>query len=121
MVFNSFDFLLFFPIVVAIYFVIPKKVRYIWLLIASYYFYMSWNPKYAILIALSTLITYVSGICIEYFQLHNRNRIAKICVTFSLISNLGILGLFKYADFFLDNLSVFLNKIGGGTVYRQET
>lgn len=113
MVFNSFDFLLFFPIVVAIYFVIPKKVRYIWLLIASYYFYMSWNPKYAILIALSTLITYVSGISIEYFQLHNRNRIAKICVTFSLISNLGILGLFKYADFFLDNLSAFLNKIGG--------
>ncbi len=55
MLFNSVDFLIFFPIVVFIYFVLPKKARYIWLLAASYYFYMSWNAKYAILIALSTL------------------------------------------------------------------
>lgn len=62
MLFNSFSFLVFFPVVVAIYFVIPKRTRYIWLLITSYYFYMSWNATYAILIACSTLITWVSGL-----------------------------------------------------------
>ena len=65
MLFNSYDFMLFFPIVVAIYFFVPKKVRYIWLLLASYYFYMGWNAKYAILIGISTLITYLSGLLIE--------------------------------------------------------
>lgn len=65
MLFNSYDFMLFFPIVVLIYFIIPKKARYIWLLIASYYFYMGWNPRYALLIALSTMITYFSGILIN--------------------------------------------------------
>lgn len=45
MLFNSIDFLVFFPIVVSVFFIIPKKLRYIWLLIASYYFYMSWQPN----------------------------------------------------------------------------
>ena len=65
MLFNSIDFLIFFPIVVTVYFVIPQKVKTIWLLAASYYFYMSWNAKYAILIITSTIITYVSGLLIE--------------------------------------------------------
>ena len=57
MLFNSIDFLVFFPIVVLIYFIIPIKLRYIWLLVASYYFYMSWNAKYVILILFSTIVT----------------------------------------------------------------
>lgn len=65
MLFNSYNFMLFFPIVVFIYFIIPKKTRYIWLLFASYYFYMGWNPKYAVLIALSTIITYISGLFLD--------------------------------------------------------
>lgn len=65
MLFNSYDFMLFFPIVIGIYFLIPRKLRYVWLLIASYYFYMGWNPKYAILIAISTVITFISGIFIH--------------------------------------------------------
>lgn len=65
MLFNSFHFLLFFPIVTLIYFIIPYRTKWIWLLIASYYFYMSCNPKYAILIFTSTLITYLSGILIN--------------------------------------------------------
>ena len=43
MLFNSLSFLIFFPVVVGIYFIIPRKVRWVWLLIASYYYYMSWN------------------------------------------------------------------------------
>ena len=61
MTFNSAEFLLFFPIVILIYFIIPQRVKYLWLLISSYYFYMSWNPRYAVLIAVSTLITWAGG------------------------------------------------------------
>ena len=63
--FNSVDFMIFFPAVVAVYFVIPRKLREYWLLIASYYFYMGWNAKYALLIGSSTAITYVSGLLLE--------------------------------------------------------
>ena len=55
MQFNSIDFMLFFPVVIAIYFVIPKKLRGYWLLVTSYFFYMSWNANYALLIGGSTV------------------------------------------------------------------
>ena len=61
MLFNSFSFLLFFPIVTLLYFLIPHKLRYLWLLVASYFFYMCWNPKYALLLAASTVIAFISG------------------------------------------------------------
>ena len=62
MLFNSLDFLIFFPIVTLAYFLLPHRVRWVWLLAASYYFYMCWNPRYALLMALSTCITFVSGL-----------------------------------------------------------
>ena len=65
MLFNSVEFLVFFPIVVLLYWVIPKKIRYIWLLVASYYFYMCWNAEYALLIGISTLITYLCGLMVD--------------------------------------------------------
>lgn len=105
MLFNSFDFLIFFPIVVLIYFIIPKKIRYIWLLVASYYFYMSWNVKYAALIAISTCITWLSGIFLERIK----TCVGRKWVVFvSFASNLGILFLFKYFDFVLENLNMIL-------------
>ena len=112
MLFNSIDFLVFFPIVVSVFFIIPKKIRYIWLLVASYYFYMSWQPKYALLIALSTVITYASGILIEYYRKQNKPTAMKLCVAGSLISNLGILCLFKYGNFILANLTAFASTLG---------
>lgn len=68
MLFNSYSFLVFFPVVVVIYFLLPKKVRYLWLLAASYYFYMGWNAKYALLLLLSTTITYLSGVLIQWLK-----------------------------------------------------
>ena len=65
MLFNSIHFLLFFPIVLLIYQIVPDRVKYLWLLAASYYFYMSWNARYALLILLSTAITYASGLLLE--------------------------------------------------------
>jgi len=109
MLFNSIEFLFFFPIVVFIYLVIPRKIRYIWLLIASYYFYMSWNPKYALLILLSTFITWLSGLLIEK---SNNLLSKKVVVAGSLIINLGILAVFKYANFILTNLSSLLSHMG---------
>lgn len=119
MVFNSIDFLIFFPIVVAVYFVVPKKARYIWLLISSYYFYMGWNPKYAALIAASTLITYFSSLLISFYESKGRVTAKKICLWGSLIANLGILCVFKYANFALENISKIASLAGFGVIERR--
>ena len=115
MVFNSTSFLIFFPIVVLVYFVIPGKIRYIWLLIASYYFYMSWNAKYAILIGFSTIITYLSGLCIDWINgsgADNKVKVKKIVVAASFGINILILVVFKYSGFILDSLNVVLRESG---------
>jgi len=111
MLFNSFSFLYFFPIVVFLYFIFPKKIRWFWLLVTSYFFYMSWNPKYAILILISTVITYLSGIYIERANAQGgRNK--KAYVALSFILNLSILVGFKYFNFLNDNLEILFKQIG---------
>ncbi len=113
MLFNSFSFLIFFPVVVLVYFIIPKKIRYIWLLIASYYFYMSWNAKYALLIAFSTFVTWLSGILLGRYQQAGRDKtVCKWIVAGSFIVNLSILGFFKYFDFALQNVNLILSRFG---------
>ncbi len=116
MLFNSAEFLLFFPMVTLLYFIIPKKVRYIWLLFASYYFYMCWNEEYALLMATSTIITYLSGLLIEHVRkmedVVKQKRYAKLCVILSFVLNLSILGVFKYCDFIMDNVTLLLQSIG---------
>lgn len=106
MLFNSLHFLVFFPIVVLIYLIVPKKMRCAWLLAASYYFYMSWNPKYAILMAFSTIVTFLTGILLEKCS---EKRHKQICVAFSFVINLGILFFFKYFDFALENVNRVLD------------
>ncbi|MCD7826949.1 MAG: MBOAT family protein [Clostridiales bacterium] len=111
MQFNSIHFLIFFPAVLLVYFVIPKKVRYIWLLAASYYFYMSWNAKYAILIAFSTVATYLCGIIIEQLSLKEDNLryyLKRLTLALGIISNLLILFMFKYLDFTIDSINAVL-------------
>lgn len=110
MLFNSSDFLIFFPIVVFLYYIIPKKLKNLWLLAASYYFYMCWNAKYAFIILFSTVITYLSGLGMARCQnsgLPERSviRRKKIIVAVSVILNLSLLFYFKYIDFALGILS----------------
>lgn len=108
MLFNSMDFMIFFPIVVVCYWLIPRKIRYIWLLIASYYFYMNWNAEYALLIGTSTIITWLCGIGLDAAKRRGgekASRIRKLVAAGGLVSNLGILFYFKYADFALENLN----------------
>jgi len=109
MVFNSAVFLYFFPIVILFYFLVPKKLRYIWLLGASLYFYMCWNVKYVILLLISILTTWLAGYLVHKIQ----NTLArKWIVAICLLVNLGILFFFKYFDFFLDSLNKVLSKVG---------
>ncbi|MDR0898106.1 MAG: MBOAT family protein, partial [Oscillospiraceae bacterium] len=81
-----------------------KKIRYLWLLAASYFFYGCWNATYALLMLASTAITYASGLAIDAFRRKSRPGLAKGAVALSFISNLGILAYFKYGNFFLDSL-----------------
>ncbi|MCR5655792.1 MAG: MBOAT family protein, partial [Lachnospiraceae bacterium] len=97
MQFNSLEFLIFFPIVLAVNYALPKKVRYLWLLVASYYFYMCWNAKYALLLLFSTAVTYVSAILLERAD----KSMKKAVVAASFCLNLAVLGFFKYTPFFL--------------------
>lgn len=111
MLFNSLKFLVFFPSVLLIYFIIPKKIRYIWLLVCSYYFYMCWSAKYALLIALSTIVTYLSGIMISKTESINGR---KVCVALSFVVNIGVLIFFKYFDFIIANIN-YVSEVFGGT------
>lgn len=114
MLFNSLHFLIFFPIVLIIYYILPLNKRYIWLLIASYYFYMCWNAKYALLLLFSTFVTYISGIILEKIKkndLEKGDLYKKYCVAGSFILNLSILFFYKYFDFVLNNLNSILRHV----------
>ena len=99
MLFNSFEFLLFLPIVFALYwFVFNKSLRWqnLLVLVASYFFYSWWSWKFMGLLMLSTALDYAYGFWVAS---PNRKK-AKLFVWLSIINNLGILGVFKYYNFF---------------------
>lgn len=105
MLFNSISFLIFFPIVTLFYYILPSRLRNIWLLMASYYFYMNWNAKYALLILASTVVTYLSGLLIERSNAHNKHN-SKYILILCLVFNLGILFVFKYFNFVVGSLHI---------------
>lgn len=102
MLFNSFQYLIFLPLVVAVYYLLPQKWRWVLLLAASYYFYMVWNAKYIVLIVTSTLIDYVASLLMEKQAAKSRRRLFLLL---SLLANLGLLFVFKYFNFFSDAFS----------------
>lgn len=110
MLFNSLSFLVFFPIVILLFFIVPPKVRYIWLLLASYFFYMCWNAKYALLLLLSTVVTYGAGLLLYKWKEHAGRK--KAVTTATLVVNFGILFLYKYLDFTIDTLQSVGGKMG---------
>lgn len=111
MQFTTFTFAAFFPIVVLCFYLIPKKARQLWLLLASYYFYMGWNPKYALLILASTVITYACAMLLEHFD--DKKMARRIVLISGLASNLGILIFFKYFYFLHDIISDVMSLFGG--------
>ena len=114
MLFNSIAFLLFFPIVCVLYFSIPTsqtKTRNLILLLASYYFYMNWEPAYALLLFTSTVVTFFAALGIEHFEAKQKK---KFFLVSCIILNLTILFLFKYYNFLATNIETFLQISGWG-------
>lgn len=101
MLFNSFEFLLFFIIVTTLYFVLPHKFRWALLLVASCVFYMFFIPAYILILFLTIIIDYIAGILIENASGKRRKQYLYI----SLVANIGVLAIFKYYNFLNDNIT----------------
>jgi D-alanyl-lipoteichoic acid acyltransferase DltB (MBOAT superfamily) len=104
MLFNSLSFLAFFPIVTAGYFVLPFRWRWVWLLAASCIFYMAFVPAYILILGGTIVVDYVAGILIEKAPPPRR----RLFLTLSICSNLGILAIFKYGAFTIENVNAAL-------------
>lgn len=102
MLFNSTGFLIFFPIVVLCYFLIPRKYRYLWLLAASYYFYASWNPAYLLLIFATTAVSWAGGLLIDKDNRSGKTHSRKWYLAVCVIWDLGVLFFFKYIAFIIN-------------------
>mgnify|MGYP000394402832 CR=1 FL=1 len=121
MLFNSIEFLLFFPAVVLLYYAIPGKLRVFWILLMSYLFYMNWNPAYALLLLFSTAVTFLFGLLIGKRRTKEKaaaeagrpiHQLSKVWVGVSFAVNLAILFFYKYFDFTVDNLNVIRGWMG---------
>ena len=99
MLFNSFEYLIFFPVVTLVYFLLPGRVRWVWLLIMSYFFYMNWNAEYALLMAACTVVTFGCSLLIERFE---DKKARKRVLIGGIVFNIGLLAHFKYTGMFLD-------------------
>ncbi len=99
MLFNSLEFAIFFPIVVALYFLSPQKWRVGLLLVASCFFYMAFIPAYIVILLITILVDYVAGMQIEK-ETGGRRRVWLIA---SIISTCAVLFVFKYLGFFVDS------------------
>jgi alginate O-acetyltransferase complex protein AlgI len=95
MLFNSFTFLIFFPVVAAVYFAIPHRFRWAWLLGASCYFYMAFIPVYIFILFFLIAVDYVAGMLIE----DSTGARRRSWLIMSLIANIGMLAVFKYFNF----------------------
>lgn len=100
MLFNSFEFLLFFPLVTFVYFVLTPKYRWIWLLGASCYFYMAFQPIYILILAGTITIDYFAGLLIERSEGARRRQY----LIASIVANVGVLAFFKYFNFLNGNV-----------------
>lgn len=109
MLFNSFHFLVFFPVVATIFFFLPYFRRWIWIFLASCYFYIAFIPAYILVLFALILIDYAAGILIEKASDKKRR---KRWLVFSLVANLCLLGFFKYYDFFLLSSAGVVNFLG---------
>ncbi|AWX45789.1 putative alginate O-acetylase AlgI [Flagellimonas maritima] len=115
MLFNSFNFLLFFPIVVLGFYLVPHKLRWLWLLAASYYFYMAHEPVLILLLIVSTLVDYYCGL--KMYKAKPKTK--KLFLALSTGVNIGILFVFKYLYFFTSSIQDFLSFFGASTVQEE--
>lgn len=112
MLFNSFEYLVFLPTVFLLYWSLSKsfKLQNLFILIVSYLFYGWWDWRFLLLMAFTTLCSFLSGIFLE--KAENKRLIQKLISASNIILNLVILGIFKYYNFFGENFTVLCNALG---------
>lgn len=116
MLFNSFNFLVFFVLITIFYYITPHKLRWVLLLAGSYYFYMCWRPVFVILLIFITFVNYISAIAVYMVK---RQKEKKRILTVSLIINFGILFIFKYLNFFTSSVASALAFMGINSPVRE--
>lgn len=114
MLFNTPQYIMFLLVVVFIYYMVPQKIRYIWLLIVSYFFYMQWNCTYILLLFFCTMLTYFGARIIEGSDrdktlTDKAEKKRKICLVMCIILNLSILFFYKYFEFGIGHLNRILH------------
>ncbi len=112
MLFNSYSFIIFLPVVFLLYWFVANKnytTQNILLLVASYYFYSCWDYRFLSLLIFSTALDYLTGIKIAGCKFKKQKKIWLLC---SIIINLGLLGVFKYYDFFVTSFADVLSILG---------
>jgi len=112
MLFNSFEYALFLPIVFILYWFVTNKnlkAQNLLLLVVSYVFYGWWDWRFLSLIAFSSLVDYIAGLKIEHSDKRSTRR---LFLTISLLTNLGFLGVFKYFNFFSQSLADGFGQLG---------
>jgi alginate O-acetyltransferase complex protein AlgI len=114
MLFNSFEFLVFFLVIIVTYFSVPHRFRCFLLLVSSYFFYGYWEPKYLIIILGSTVIDFTLGKLIFRSETKKKKR---LYLYLSLFSNLSVLFFFKYFNFFLENVSPVVQLVNEGYTF----
>lgn len=116
MLFNTMAFIIFFIVVLTIYWVIPLRFKRVWLLVTSYYFYMQWNPLYIALLFLSTIVTYIGGRKLMDKTSDEAGRKRKLIVIVCIVICLGVLGIFKYANFGIQTANRILSILNQDTI-----
>src|SRR5438309_1036101 len=111
MLFNTFQFAYFFAILFPTYWALRRfhTAQNLLLLLAGYFFYACWEPKFLALLILSTVMDYACGLAVDRIE-DPRKR--KSFVALSMALNLGMLGYFKYMNFFAESLKIALAKAG---------
>lgn len=115
MLFNSFVFLIFLPIVFVLYWHVFRRELWwqnLFVVAASYVFYGWWDWRFLLLIAVTSLCSYGSGLLIDQQLQRGNQRLAKLWTVLNIAVNLTILGAFKYFNFFVDSLQMLFSEVG---------
>ena len=106
MQFHSFQYLMFLPSVILLYFIFPHRFRWFILLFSSYYFYAAWRIDFVFFLLISTITDFIAGLCLERTEKKNYR---KLILAFSLAVNLGLLLFFKYLSTIWDGIGWGIN------------
>ena len=106
MVFTSLVFVLFFSLVAVLYYLLPAKFRWIWILVSGIFFYMYTNPEYILIPVFIILISWIAGVQIEKAELQNKTSRFYL---YAIIANIAVLVFFKYSNFFTNTAVNFIN------------